>query len=189
MKCKCQGLGAPCKSCGCLNNPGGQGHRANGDPCGNDIVPATFKCPMHGGSAPVALFKAQQAAALLRMPALEAMHEVLETMMTIIRQFGENTCPTCGYPKGDNEELHAVAKVAAVVVRETQAILDRTGIPPKAVLEVKQSDGDLDLKTLTDDERARMIATLSQLRALKEEIRVRVYGNPVQADPNGNTVH
>lgn len=177
MKCSCANIGGiPCKSCGCINNPMGPGHRANGDVCGNSVVPGTHKCHMHGGSTPQAKLKAEQAMALLRMPGIEAMHEILETMMQVVRQFGENTCPTCGYPKGDTDEIHAVSKVAAVVVRQVQTILDRTGIPARATLEVKQSDGDLDLRALTEQERGAMIALFAQLRELKEAARARING-------------
>ena len=180
MKCICSpNSGTFCKCCGCVNNPGKPGLRANGDPCGNDKVPGTHRCHMHGGSTPTALRKAQEAAALLRMPALESMHEVLETMMNVIRQFGANTCPTCGYPKGDSDELHAVAKVASVVVRQAQTIMDRTGIPPRAVLEIKQTDGDIDLKALTESEKARIIGLLAQMRDVKDDIRRRIHGIPV----------
>jgi len=134
---------------------------------------------MHGGSTPQALLKAQQAAALLRMPVLESMHEVHETMMEVIRQFAANQCPTCGYPKGDVEEIQAVAKVASVCINQARMILDRTGIPPKAVLEVKQVDGDLDLRQLTAGEKQRMISLLAEMRDLKEDIRRRIHGVPV----------
>ena len=168
-----------CKCCGCVNNPHGQGLRANGDPCRMAVVPGTHKCHMHGGSTPQALLKAQQAAALLRMPVLESMHEVHETMMEVIRQFAANQCPTCGYPKGDVEEIQAVAKVASVCINQARMILDRTGIPPKAVLEVKQVDGDLDLRQLTAGEKQRMISLLAEMRDLKEDIRRRIHGVPV----------
>lgn len=142
---------------------------------------------MHGGSTPVAKFKAEMAMAMLRMPAIEALHEVLELQLTITRQFQENTCPTCGYPKGDTDELQAIAKVISVIVRQAQTILDRTGIAPRAILEVKQSDGDFDLKALTDDERSRMMALLGELRAVKEEVRRRIHG--VDDAPQTDSIH
>lgn len=173
--------------CGCINNPAGQGHRANGDPCGRPTVPGGTKCHLHGGSTPIAKYKAEQAMALLRMPAIEALHEVLELQLSITRQYAENTCPTCGYPKGETEELQAIAKVISVIIRQAQTILDRTGLPPRAVLEVKQSDGDFDLKALTDGERSRMMALLGELRAVKEEARQRMHG--VETAPTQESIH
>lgn len=187
MKCSCTSTpGTPCKSCGCINNPGGPGLRANGEACGNTKIPGTFKCHMHGGSTPAARMKAENALALLRLPSIEALHEVLELQLNIIRRYEENTCPTCNYPKGDTDEIHAISKVCSVIVRQAQAIMDRTGLPARAEIAIKQSDGDLDLKLLTTEERSDMIAVLARLKELKEQIRQRIHGTVTA--PTTNTV-
>lgn len=116
------------------------------------------------------------AMALLRMPAIEAIHESLDTLMGVIRQFGETACPTCGYPTGDLEQITAVARVASVIINQAKLVLDRAGLPARAVLDVRQSDGDLDLRALTDEERARMMGLLAELRELKEAVRLRIHG-------------
>lgn len=131
---------------------------------------------MHGGSTPVAKLKAEMALALLRMPAVEALHEALETQLTIIRQYNAVTCPTCGLPLGDEDEKNSVIRACAVILKNAQVIMDRAGLPPRALVEIKQSDGDLDLRALTPDEQARMMSLLAELRSIKDDVRKRING-------------
>jgi hypothetical protein len=179
MKCKCTAVGQPfCGSCGCLNNPDGPARRNNGQLCKSSVMPATFRCNMHGGTSAPAQHKAMEAMALLRMPGIEALYDILETTNRIIEQWSSNTCPTCSYPKGDIEEIEAVVKAMNVVGKTATAILDRTGIPARATLEIKQADGDLDLSQLTDRERERMMTVLAELDQMKEDVRKRLAGEP-----------
>lgn len=162
--------------CGDATNPGGIGYRANGDPCGNTVVEGTYRCHMHGGKSPAAKAKAEQAMALLRMPATEALYNVITTLNKIIERYREDTCAACGYPRGDVEEIDTVVKAARSLAQSCAAILDRTGLGPKSTLEVRQSDGDLDLKALTDMERDEMMRLLGMLDHLKQSIKDRIHG-------------
>lgn len=148
----------------------------SGRPCKNVVVPGTTRCYMHGGHSPMAKIKAEQTLALLRVPAIESIFHSLEALNKTVEQFMEDTCATCGYPRGNVEEKEALIKAARGAIQGAAAVLDRTGLGPRAVLEVRQSDGDLDLSLLTDEEKGRMIALLAQLRALKQEIRTRLHG-------------
>jgi hypothetical protein len=170
--------------CGDPSNPGGIGRRENGDPCSNRVMHGTTRCALHGGKSPTAQYKAQQMMALLRIPAIEVQYTALDALNLTIEQLLEDTCAACGYPKGDIEDKEALIKACVGATKSVQLILDRTGLGPRSTLEVRQSDGDLDLKAMTPDERSRMVALLAQLRALKGEIRQRIMhgiANPMQA--------
>jgi len=159
--------------CGDPNNPSGPGHKANGDLCNATVVQGTFRCYLHGGASPTAKFKAETAMALLRMPAIEALHRILA-------QWEGNTCATCGFPSGDTDERR-------LIVRTCQTVLDRCGMGPHATFEVKQSDGDFDPKLLTGDERSRMIGLLAQLREIKADVRARLNQQAFGAAPTEQT--
>lgn len=164
--------------CGDPANPGGQGFKDNGDPCGNTIVPGTFRCHIHGGRSPQAKYRAEQAMALLRMPAIEALYTAMDRLNEIVLQSGLPTCAACGYPVKNIEELEATVKACISLAKTCQTILDRTGLGPTSKLEIHQSDGDFDVSALTDDERGRIIGLLKQLDAVKEEARLRMSGSP-----------
>lgn len=112
---------------------------------------------------------------MLRLPAIDALFTILETMTAIVERFQEDPCAACGFPKGNVDE---VSKAANVAGRAAQVILDRTDVGPKTTLEVKQTDGDFDLALLTDDERARMMSVLAEYASVKDEIRARLSGVP-----------
>lgn len=169
--------------CGDANNPAGPYLKANGTPCNNPVVGNTWRCYMHGGATPAAKMKAEMAMALLRVPAIELLYKVMETESKTIDQFLEDTCAVCGYPKGDVEEKEALIKSCLSATKAAQTVLDRTGMGPSATLTVKQSDGDFDLRVLTPDEKARMIALFAQFRALKEEVRRRILIGSTSALP------
>jgi len=161
--------------CGDPNNPAGPGHRGNGDPCKLDVVPGMTRCHLHGGSSPQAKIKAEQAMALLRMPAVETLYRVLDTFNKVIEQFQDDTCAACGFPKGDAEEKVALVKACRSAAMTCSAVLDRTGIGPRSTVEVKQSDGDLDLALLTNDEKQDLIQALAQVKAVKARIKARLH--------------
>lgn len=92
----------------------------------------------------------------------------IEALTLMIEQFFDNPCPACGYPIKEDAEKRTTIKLAEI-------ILDRTGIPAKVVTEVvNQSDGDLDLRVLTTDEKSELLGLLGQVRTLKEKVRERV---------------
>jgi hypothetical protein len=99
--------------------------------------------------------------AIARMPACEALYDIIE-------QSQHDPCAACGYPKHDTDEQK-------VIIRAAQVILDRTGMGPRSTVEqVKQTDGDLDLELLTDEEMARMDFLLGELKTFKEGVRARL---------------
>jgi hypothetical protein len=55
---------------------------------------------------------------------------------------------------------------------------------PKATLEVKQSDGDMNLQLFTLEERAELSALMAQFRDLKERVRVRLMASAGQGRTN-----
>lgn len=135
--------------------------RHNGLPCKRQVKQGFTRCNRHGGNTPIAKAKAEQMLALLRMPAIEALHDILD-------QYESNTCATCGFPTGEFKEKK-------LVLATCRAILDRTGLGPRSTLEVKQSDGDLDMGVLNEAERGEMLSLLAQFKALKERVRLRVH--------------
>lgn len=165
--------------CGDPTNPGGVGIKANGDPCPNNVVPGTFRCHLHGGKAPTAKTKSETALALIRHPSIEILWTALLTLNEMLLQAQLPTCAACGYPVKDNDEKDTIVKTAFSTAKTVQMILDRTGLGPTSKLEVKQSDGDIDLQSMTLEERGEMIALLAQLKALKQRIRDRVMALPV----------
>jgi hypothetical protein len=139
----------------------GEINRQNGLPCKRNAGIGFTKCSLHGGHNVTAKIKAEQMLAQARLPACEALFDIID-------QWQAETCGTCGYPKTDTD-------TAKVIIRAAQVILDRTGVGPRATLEVtKQTDGDLDLDLLTDQEMARMDFLLAELKALKDGVRVRL---------------
>ncbi len=161
--------------CGDPNNPSGPGHKANGEICGNTVVPGTHRCYMHGSRAPEALVKAKTQLALLRMPAIEALHTSIEQLMLIIEQFQADTCNVCGFPKGDADEKKLLVKSCTNVARVASLVLDRTDVGPKATLDVKQSDFDLDLRSLNAVQQQQLDTILAQYEALKADVQMTLH--------------
>lgn len=132
-----------------------------GQQCGRHIKPGFRYCSFHGGGTAPAKAAAERALAVARMPAIEA-------LLNIVEQFNEHTCPTCGYPNGEKE-------TQTPVIRAAQVILDRTEMGPSRTLEVKQSDGDrLDLSLLTPEERGDMARIVAEMRDLKKRVKERI---------------
>lgn len=182
--------------CGDPNNPGGPGKRNDGRPCKMQVIPGSTRCFMHGGQSPAAKIKAETQLALIRMPAIETLYRAMELLDKMIEQALDDTCTACGYPKWhDVEERAEAIKACRVVGQNVAAILDRTGLGPSSKLQVTQdTDSDLDLRHLTDDERSRMLALFAQYRALKEEIKMRLHGTafgvpPAEQQKPGFDVH
>lgn len=146
-------------TCGSEHNPGGQFVKANGRPCGARVIAGHTRCYIHGAASIGSKLKAEQTMALLRMPAIEALFRLLEKLE-------EPTCPTCGYPVHDGEDQKLLLATA-------KAVLDRTGLHPKVAVEhVRQSDGDLDLALLNEHQRGRLVAALTAIKEVKEEVRL-----------------
>jgi hypothetical protein len=155
--------------CGDPNNPAGGYICASGKPCGRDVRPGFTRCNLHGGNSPAAKIKAEQLMAQCRLPAIEA-------LFLIIEQFSENMCPTCGFPRGDADEKRTV-------IRACTTVLDRAGMGPHAVLEIgRQTDGDINLDALTEDERGQLLAHLAQIKEIKATVRARL--TAVAANPS-----
>lgn len=167
--------------------------KANGDPCGLAVVPGTNRCYLHGGALPSTLIKAQLALALLRSPAVDVLFNSMISLDTLITQLQSVTCAACGFPEhSGTDEIDKLIKACFAAAKTAAAVLDRTGLGPRSTVEVKQSDGDLDMSALTHDELERMIGLLAQVRALKAEIRARLFGQtqtlngrPIMTMPNG----
>lgn len=144
------------------------GLTVHGKPCSRGCNPGYTRCNLHGGASPVARIKAEQALAQARLPACEALY-------TIIERWATATCPTCGFPKGDNDETRSI-------IRAAQVILDRTGLGPHATLElVPQSDGDLNLDLMMDEERAEFAHLVNQFQRLKAAVKARLGMLPIPA--------
>lgn len=145
--------------------------RTNGIQCKREVKPGFTTCYMHGGATPTAKIKAEHYMALLRFPAIEVLQNALESLNSIMDRHREPTCAACGYPdKGDIDEQESVIKACVGAARTCAMILDRTGLGPTSTLEVKQSEGTLDLRLLTPEEKARMIGVLTELRELKADV-------------------
>lgn len=162
--------------CGDPNNPAGPLITARGNPCGLQVVPGTNRCYMHGGASPSSLLKAQVALAALRSPAIDVAFNSLIALDRLIEQFQANECPTCGFPNSDLDTKEQLIKACIGASKSAAAILDRTGLGPRATLEVKQSDGDLNLSLFTIEERAQLEALIHQFKHLKEAVRQRLMG-------------
>lgn len=135
--------------------------RTNGQPCNNKPMPGSVACSLHGGANLSAKIKAEQMLAQARLPACEALYDILENWQRA-------TCLACGYPSGDTNLLKTI-------IRACQVILDRTGMGPRTTIEViKQTDGDLDLDLCTEDELKLLDDRLDALKEIKTGIRARL---------------
>jgi hypothetical protein len=136
---------------------------SSGEPCKMRVVKGTTRCFLHGGVAPQSKIKAEMALALVRVPAVQVLHAIIE-------QYMDTQCATCGYPTGDNDAQRTVIQAA-------KATLDRTGMGPSSKVELTtQSDGALNLELLTPDERAEMLALGMRIQEIKDRVRARQYG-------------
>jgi len=130
--------------------------------------------------------------AIARIPAIEGLFRAYHTLNDLLDTFESPTCAACGIPNAFGVEAKTIMRACQALVRTCGIILDRTGIGPHSTLEVKQSDGVLDLRLLTDEERATITGQLASLRETKERIKARLnslaFGMPApDADDTGAT--
>jgi hypothetical protein len=122
---------------------------------------------MHGsGDGMAGKLKAELAIALLRFPAIEVFYKVLE-------QFhARPDCPACGGTLADLDAQKVAMKAA-------QAVLDRTGLGPRSVIElVPQNDGALDFGQLLPEEKGELLAAIATVKDIKQRLRNRLMGMP-----------
>jgi hypothetical protein len=135
----------PVRLCGALTS--------NGTNCRRAAYPGGTRCNLHGGASPQAIAGAQRFLDRARMPAIEAMNDIILTFLSA-------RCELCGNPTGD---AHAVIKACT-------AVLDRTGLHPS--LTVKHTHGDSEpdewMAYLTDAELAEFSAWSRRVQALAE---------------------
>jgi len=135
---------------------------SKGTPCKRQAAPGFTRCNLHGAATPGAKQVAANMLAQARVPGIEALHD-------IIAQFLENTCATCGYPSGDNENQRTVIAAAKVV-------LDRTEFGPHSTVTVQNDThpDDLNLAQMTEGERGELAVLIAQLSDLKNRVRARL---------------
>lgn len=136
--------------------------------CKRRCAPGFTVCNLHGGGTPSAKAGAERALATLRLPFIEALNAIVD-------KFLGDPCDKCGSPSGTQS-----VKAQAVLVRAAQVVLDRTGMGPHSVLEVKQSDGTLNLKHWTDEERAELAVHLTAIKELKARVARRIQPGSVE---------
>lgn len=135
--------------------------KSNGMPCRAQVQTGFTRCRRHGAGTPLAKVKAEQALAHARLPACEALFDIID-------MWERDVCPICNYPSGDTDMLKTI-------IRASQVILDRAGMGPRATIEmVKQTDGDLDFDLMTDEEIAELDSLLGQLKQLKTTVHARI---------------
>lgn len=141
------------------------GLRANGDPCKRGLQPGFTRCALHGGKALSAKVKAEHALAIARLPACEA-------LFTILDQWEQARCLSCGYPSGDVDTLK-------MITRTCQVILDRTGMGPRSTVEhLDKREDDFNLELLLPHELDEFDALLANMTAFKERVRLRLANEP-----------
>lgn len=135
---------------------------SHGMPCRRAPMHGMTRCQLHGGANPAAKIKSEQMLAQARLPACEA-------LFTILEDWQRDTCPSCGFPAANSVDNQKV------IIRAAQVILDRSGLGPRATIEtVTQTDGDLNLDLLTDNEMGLLDYHLAQIKELKETVRARL---------------
>jgi hypothetical protein len=137
----------------------------DGHTCGNWCIPGTTVCHLHGGRSPQVERAGKEYLAALAYPVLGHLHEL---EVTVYQQWQSETCPTCGYPKGD----------PMPVIRAITAVLDRAGFGPSAKLDVRATaevdtsrTPDEAVEWIPDTELQRIVA---QYRAALREARERM---------------
>lgn len=147
--------------------------RLTGFPCSRNVAPGFSTCFLHGAAVPSHKIAAERALVAARLPAIAA-------LASIIHDWGAESCATCGRPNYEN---------AHPVIRAAQIILDRTGMGPRATIEVVRPEGsELDVDAMTDFERERLADLLGQLSALKASVKARLAATPGDEEPQGFTL-
>lgn len=150
------------------------GRRWNGDPCKLPVGVGHLYCHLHGATAPASRAKAERALTLARLPACEALFDIIENWQRA-------TCATCGHPDGS-------VKMLQTIVKTSTAILDRTGLGTHSTIELtRQSDGDLPLAQMNNDEKAEAANLIAQFASLKLRVRQRLGLLPAGETPEAQT--
>jgi hypothetical protein len=140
-----------------------------GLPCRRNPQPGFTVCWRHGARAPQTIKKAERLLSIARLPAINNLTDILD-------QAQENQCEHCGYPKwGETDYARMIAQTSKIV-------LDRTGLGPRATLDVNarvgaDDTGDL-IEQMTEEERELAASLLAQLRLLKDQVRHRMVKVP-----------
>jgi hypothetical protein len=93
----------------------------------------------------------------------------IEYLLSTVEQGNLNQCSECGYPRGDVDYRRTV-------IGSAKLVLDRTGMGPRATLDVnakKVDDSDALVELMTDAERAEAAGLLARLEAIKAAVRLR----------------
>lgn len=134
----------------------------NGLPCRRMHKTGYTVCAWHGQNAPQTIAKAERLLAIARMPAIEY-------LMHTVEQAHMDTCHECGFPRGEVEYRRTVIATAKL-------ILDRTGLGPRATLQLtatKADDTDQLVEQMTEAERAEVLALLARVEEIKAAVRLR----------------
>ena len=135
----------------------------NGAQCSREAVDARDgRCAYHNhqGRGAAAKTVSQQALAMARMPACEALYDIIDN-------WDRARCPRCLLPDSSSAMLRTIIRAAEVV-------LDRTGMGPRSTVELTaQSDGDVNLELMLPDERAEFFALVARFKELKARVRLR----------------
>lgn len=145
--------------------------RTAGESCKRNCALGFTRCYLHGGASPGAKLAAEKALAFARLPAIEALSQIIE-------DWQGTACPTCGRPSQEIALLNPV-------IRACQIVLDRTGFGPRATIEVaKPEPSEIDVTRLTGDEKVRLRDAIAKVRALKAEVLARLAAEPLDGDAN-----
>jgi hypothetical protein len=146
---------------------------SDGYPCLRHPAIGFNVCTAHGGrSSTVAKQEAERLLAGARIPAVRYLLEQME-------QARQDPCPTCGYPRLSVKERKRCDTLAT-------KILDRTGMGPKATLQLERpadDTQDLDLDALTADELTEFDELMAGLESLKSRVVARKASIAVAAIP------
>jgi hypothetical protein len=137
--------------------------RQTGLPCRIQPFFGDVRCRKHGSKLPESLAKSERALAIARMPAIEAVLDLLE-------QYNAHRCDACGFPLHDVENRRTMLTAAKMV-------LDRTGLGPKATLQVngpQADDTDALIEVMTPEQREEVAGLVTRLDAIKAEVRARI---------------
>lgn len=118
-------------------------------------------CRKHGERAPNTVKKAERALAVARMPAIEWIRDALD-------QATEETCNECGFPRHGLKERKRIDMLAF-------KLLDRTGLGPKATLDINpRSETVFDVSVLTVEEAFELDQLLEVMEAFKTRVVARL---------------
>lgn len=144
--------------------------RSTGERCGRTPIPGGYVCRVHGGDVPAAREAAKQRLLQLVDPAIYGLTQALK----IAESF---QCKECG---GFSD-----AKMAAVVVKAAQIVLDRAGLGPKKELEVThRNEAPMGWEQYLSDEQVYTVVAWikeAQAKAISEGAQLR--DEPLESEP------